>query len=157
MPQQPRSVPLILATAMVFLLPTTVPGLGISGAAAGALAYAGFYFYISPGPLGISASAFVGALFAAAHAFAAAWGPGAWVPALAVHVVAWVAQFVGHGVFEGRAPALLDNLFQAVFMAPIFVFIEVLMAAGLLKAFKKEATAETSKRIAKFRKAAAGR
>lgn len=37
----------------------------------------------------------------------------------------WVAQFVGHGVFEGRAPALLDNLFQAFFMAPVFVLLEV--------------------------------
>jgi 2-hydroxy fatty acid dioxygenase len=36
-----------------------------------------------------------------------------------------VAQFVGHGVFEGRQPALLDNLFQAFFMAPIFVLLEV--------------------------------
>lgn len=29
-----------------------------------------------------------------------------------VHVVCWIAQFVGHGVFEGRAPALLNSLFQ---------------------------------------------
>lgn len=40
-------------------------------------------------------------------------------------VACWVAQFVGHGVFEKRAPALLDNLFQAIFMAPLFVVIEV--------------------------------
>jgi len=30
--------------------------------------------------------------------------------ATAVHVFAWVMQFIGHGVFEKRAPALLDNL-----------------------------------------------
>ena len=29
-----------------------------------------------------------------------------------VNVAAWIAQFYGHGVHEGRAPALLDNLFQ---------------------------------------------
>ena len=29
-----------------------------------------------------------------------------------VHVVCWIAQFIGHGVFEGRAPALLNSLFQ---------------------------------------------
>merc|ERR1711922_129524 len=28
---------------------------------------------------------------------------------LAFHVAAWIAQFIGHGVFEGRAPALLDS------------------------------------------------
>ena len=27
-----------------------------------------------------------------------------------IHVTAWIAQFLGHGVFERRAPALLDNL-----------------------------------------------
>lgn len=42
-----------------------------------------------------------------------------------MQVLCWVAQFVGHGVFEGRAPALLDNLFQAFFMAPVFVILEV--------------------------------
>lgn len=30
--------------------------------------------------------------------------------AVIVHIVCWIAQFVGHGVFEKRAPALLDNL-----------------------------------------------
>lgn len=33
----------------------------------------------------------------------------------------YLAQFYGHGVHEGRSPALLDNLFQALFMAPLFV------------------------------------
>ena len=28
------------------------------------------------------------------------------------HVIGWVAQFIGHGVFEGRKPALMDNLLQ---------------------------------------------
>merc|ERR1719490_153072 len=31
----------------------------------------------------------------------------------AIHVADWIAQFVGHGVFEGRAPALLDSWDQA--------------------------------------------
>ena len=30
--------------------------------------------------------------------------------ALTVNVLSWIAQFVGHGFAEGRAPALLDNL-----------------------------------------------
>ena len=29
-----------------------------------------------------------------------------------VHAISWIAQFVGHGVFEGRKPALMDNLLQ---------------------------------------------
>ena len=30
--------------------------------------------------------------------------------ALIVEIVSWVAQFIGHGFAEGRAPALLDNI-----------------------------------------------
>lgn len=30
--------------------------------------------------------------------------------ALMVHVACWIAQFIGHGIAEGRSPALLDNL-----------------------------------------------
>ncbi|CAM9867493.1 unnamed protein product, partial [Ectocarpus fasciculatus] len=33
--------------------------------------------------------------------------------ATAVHIGCWLAQFYGHAAHEGRAPALLDNLFQA--------------------------------------------
>ena len=50
--------------------------------------------------------------------------------AIALHVGSWIAQFVGHGKFEGRAPALLDNLFQAFFLAPLFVWMEILFALG---------------------------
>jgi len=50
--------------------------------------------------------------------------------AIAVHVVCWIAQFIGHGKFEGRAPALLDNLVQALFLAPLFVWLEVLFYFG---------------------------
>jgi len=32
--------------------------------------------------------------------------------AAGVHVMGWLAQFYGHAAHEGRAPALLDNLFQ---------------------------------------------
>ena len=32
----------------------------------------------------------------------------------AVHAFSWIAQFVGHGVFEGRKPALMDNLLQGL-------------------------------------------
>ncbi|CAN0923587.1 2-hydroxy-palmitic acid dioxygenase mpo1 [Linum grandiflorum] len=41
-------------------------------------------------------------------------------------IVCWTGQFIGHGVFEKRAPALLDNLIQAFVMAPFFVLLEAL-------------------------------
>jgi len=50
--------------------------------------------------------------------------------ALGLHIFSWIAQFIGHGVFEGRAPALFDNLVQAIFLAPFFVWLEVLFSMG---------------------------
>jgi uncharacterized membrane protein YGL010W len=38
--------------------------------------------------------------------------------------------FVGHAVFERRKPALADNLFQ-VFIGPMFVMAEIMVALGL--------------------------
>ncbi|MBI3702443.1 MAG: DUF962 domain-containing protein [Rhizobiales bacterium] len=46
----------------------------------------------------------------------------------------WVFQLVGH-VWEGRRPALADNLFQA-FIGPMFIMAEVLMALGLKRELK---------------------
>ena len=40
----------------------------------------------------------------------------------------WILQLLGH-VFEGRKPALADNLFQ-IFVAPIFLCAEVFFALG---------------------------
>lgn len=41
----------------------------------------------------------------------------------------WIAQFIGHGVFERRAPALMNNLLSAL-VAPDFVVIEVMYTLG---------------------------
>jgi uncharacterized membrane protein YGL010W len=40
----------------------------------------------------------------------------------------WILQLVGH-VYEGRRPALADNLFQ-IFVAPIFLCAEIFFALG---------------------------
>lgn len=49
-----------------------------------------------------------------------------WKVVLVSQLVCWTAQFIGHGVFEGRKPALLDNLAQAIIMAQFFVLLEAL-------------------------------
>ncbi|XP_014494850.1 uncharacterized endoplasmic reticulum membrane protein C16E8.02 [Vigna radiata var. radiata] len=52
----------------------------------------------------------------------------AWKVVLAAQLFCWTGQFIGHGVFEKRAPALLDNLTQAFLMAPYFVVLEILQS-----------------------------
>lgn len=71
---------------------------------------------------------------------------------LVVQGVAWIAQFVGHGVFEGRAPALLDNLVQAFFLAPFFVWLEVLFALGYRPELKARIDKGVEAEVAKFKK-----
>ncbi|EAQ90913.1 hypothetical protein CHGG_02848 [Chaetomium globosum CBS 148.51] len=70
---------------------------------------------------------------------------------IAVNVVSWIAQFVGHGKFEGRAPALLDNLFQAIFLAPLFVWLELLFMVGYRPELKRRVDKAVKIEIAKFR------
>ncbi|KAL3528403.1 hypothetical protein ACH5RR_007725 [Cinchona calisaya] len=54
----------------------------------------------------------------------------AWKVVLGAQLFCWTGQFIGHGVFEKRAPALLDNLTQAFLMAPFFVLLEALAFFG---------------------------
>lgn len=57
--------------------------------------------------------------------------------AVGLHVVSWLAQFYGHGVHEKRAPALLDNLLQALVLAPFFVAFEIAFFLGYRIDLKK--------------------
>src|SRR5262249_60874618 len=58
----------------------------------------------------------------------------AWVVFAICFVGGWIFQIVGH-VWEGRRPALVDNLFQA-FIGPMFIMAEVLIALGLKQELK---------------------
>lgn len=58
----------------------------------------------------------------------------AWIVFAVFFVGGWTLQLVGH-VWEGRRPALADNLFQA-FIGPMFIMAEVLMAVGLKRDLK---------------------
>lgn len=71
--------------------------------------------------------------------------------AFGVFVVSWIAQFIGHGKFEGRAPALLDNLVQALVLAPFFVWMEILFKLGYRPELRSRVDKAVEKEIAKFR------
>lgn len=55
---------------------------------------------------------------------------------LALFIGGWALQLWGH-VYEGRKPALVDNLFQ-IFVAPIFLAAEVFFALGYKPALHEE-------------------
>jgi uncharacterized membrane protein YGL010W len=72
--------------------------------------------------------------------------------ALALHVFSWIAQFVGHGAAEGRAPALLDNILGAVVLAPFFVHLEILFALGYKPKLHKEINNSIGVEVARLRR-----
>ncbi len=88
--------------------------------------------------LGLAATAFFTLLLVAAITVNEALGlaNSLWL-AGGLFVASWIFQFIGHGVWEKRRPALMDNLFQ-VLVAPMFLVAETAFALG----FKKEIQAE---------------
>ncbi|WVR05819.1 hypothetical protein IAU60_002844 [Kwoniella sp. DSM 27419] len=118
---------------------TPAPGLAIqpSLALAWIVAYTGYYIILEPigglTYLPFGALSYLTATYLATSPpswlpFTNAHDPSAQPFAWAVFVFAWIAQFVGHGVFERRAPALTDNLVSALVLAPFFVHLEALFA-----------------------------
>lgn len=85
-------------------------------------------FYVCLDPKAGSLAAFLCMLCWVASSFLAGFlgFSLAWKVVLVAQIVCWTEQFIGHGVFEKRAPALLDNLVQALIMAPFFVLLEAL-------------------------------
>ncbi|MBV8391686.1 MAG: DUF962 domain-containing protein [Alphaproteobacteria bacterium] len=64
-----------------------------------------------------------------AEAMAAALGPsGTWGAFAALFVGGWAIQFLGHH-YEGKRPALMDNIFQA-FIGPMFLVAETMIEMG---------------------------
>jgi uncharacterized membrane protein YGL010W len=59
----------------------------------------------------------------------------AWIVFAIFFVGGWVFQIVGH-LWEGRRPALADNLFQA-YIGPMFIMAEVLMGLGYKPELKR--------------------
>ena len=95
-------------------------------------------------PVLLGATAYATYLTSTYGATANYWGVG-------MHIGCWLAQFVGHGMFEGRAPALLDNLVQAIILAPFFVYMEVLFYFGYRPELKSRLDQAVEVEIAKFR------
>lgn len=96
-------------------------------------------------PILIGATAYGNYLTTTYGATASYWAGG-------INVACWIAQFIGHGKFEGRAPALLDNLVQAVFLAPFFVWFEILFSLGYRPELKRRLNKAVEEDLQKLKK-----
>ena len=84
--------------------------------------------------IGVAMALLMAVAWFAAEALAGALGSASavWMAFTALFVGGWVLQFVGHH-YEGKRPALLDNIFQA-FIGPMFLVAGLLNAATLAAA-----------------------
>jgi uncharacterized membrane protein YGL010W len=87
-----------------------------------------WYFRLDAGLAAAMIVAVAPLLYAADRVAQLPIATGLWVFG-AAFVVGWAFQLAGH-VFEGRRPALVDNLLQAL-VAPLFILLEGLFALGL--------------------------
>jgi len=152
-------VPPILLTAIALLTSTpdvplpswlSIPNLPLNLGTAGAVLYSTLYILMEPVAGGLLAPLLIGATAYANH-LTSTYGATANYWAGAINIACWIAQFIGHGVFEGRAPALLDNLVQALFLAPFFVWFEILFALGYRPELKGRVNQAVEKELQKIK------
>jgi len=86
------------------------------------------YYFVLDVPLGLAMLAVSAALVWLGQVISDQGALQGWMWFAVLFVGGWILQLVGH-VFEGRKPALADNLFQ-IFVAPIFLAAEVFFALG---------------------------
>ena len=100
---------------------------GITAAMVITAALLAYYLILDVG-LGLAMCIVMGALLWIGQMIADQGALAGWIWFGALFVGGWILQLVGH-LFEGRKPALADNLFQ-IFVAPIFLCAELFFALG---------------------------
>jgi uncharacterized membrane protein YGL010W len=97
------------------------------------------YYFLLDVPLAIATGLATCVLYFAAKLAAGTGFASGWIWSGSFFVGGWVFQLLGH-VFEGRKPALADNLFQ-IFIAPIFLVAELFFALGLKREVREKVEA----------------
>ena len=144
---QGTNTPSLVPMPQFLIIPNLPPNLGTIFT----LIYATLYILMEP----VAGSALAPLLLtgtAYSNHLTKTYGATANYTALGLFDFSWIAQFVGHGALEGRAPALLDNLVQALFLAPFFVWMEILFYFGYRPELQLRVAKNVEKEIEKFRK-----
>ena len=93
------------------------------------------YYFVLDLVLGLAMLVVTALLVGLGQSIAALGALQGWIWFAALFIGGWTLQLVGH-VFEGRKPALADNLFQ-IFVAPIFLAAEGCFALGYKRALQE--------------------
>jgi uncharacterized membrane protein YGL010W len=86
------------------------------------------YYLLLDVPLGLAMLVVFAVLAWVGERIAMLGAVAGWSGFAVLFIGGWILQLVGH-VYEGRRPALADNLFQ-IFVAPVFLAAEVFFALG---------------------------
>ena len=124
-------------------------GVAISAAVLLAVAVLAYYFILDV-PLALAMLVVFAVLAWLGASIASLGTASGWMWFAVLFVGGWILQLVGH-VYEGRRPALTDNLLQ-IFVAPIFLAAEVFFALG----YKPALHAAVQERARRMRAAASG-
>ncbi|AMQ85646.1 MULTISPECIES: DUF962 domain-containing protein [Pseudomonas] len=130
-------IPLIVVAVAVLLSRPewSVGGLWISPAVIAALASAWFYLRLEL-KLGVLMTVLMGLSVWAGHVLAQL-STMVWLSSgLAMFVIGWVIQFVGHH-YEGRKPAFVDDL-SGLIVGPLFVVAELAFLLGMRQELKEQ-------------------
>eukprot|EP01102_Stenamoeba_stenopodia_P017420 TRINITY_DN622_c0_g1_i1.p1 TRINITY_DN622_c0_g1~~TRINITY_DN622_c0_g1_i1.p1 ORF type:complete len:202 (+),score=30.67 TRINITY_DN622_c0_g1_i1:187-792(+) len=131
-------------------LPTTIQPLLVFNLGAVFITIYSLYYITLEPFAGFTASVLLVGLWLSANKFALVQA-NAVSFAVVLHIFSWTMQFIGHGVVEGRKPALLDSLLQSFVLAPLFVWFEVLFTFGYRPKLHAEIQQQISKNIASFK------
>ncbi|MBX8472425.1 DUF962 domain-containing protein [Pseudomonas sp. RIT778] len=130
-------IPLIVVAVAVLLSRPewSVGGLWISPAVIAALASAWFYLRLEL-KLGVLMTGLMGLSVWAGHVLAQQ-STMVWLSSgLAMFLIGWVIQFVGHH-YEGRKPAFVDDL-SGLIVGPLFVVAELAFMLGMRHELKEQ-------------------
>jgi uncharacterized membrane protein YGL010W len=135
----------------------TAPNLPLNIGTIAAILYSAFYVLLEPVAGSILAPIVLGITAWGNHLTSSIDASTTNKVMIVLNIASWIMQFVGHGAFEGRAPALLDNLVQALFLAPFFVWMEVLFFFGYRPELRARVEKAVIKEIEKFNLAKAAK
>lgn len=136
-------VPLIIFSV---LIPLSWPRIGVGGLqiSLGLLIVLALlvYYLMLDWRLGLVMALVLGVILYCSHWVAISFSANAgWIVFVIAFVGGWVLQLLGH-VFEGRRPALVDNVWQ-IFIAPIFLVAELFFACGARSDLQKAVQAKS--------------
>ena len=122
-------VPLIIFALLIPMtwLAVDVAGVRVTLAHAFLVLVLGYYFLMDV-PIALALSVVAAVLLRAAQWTAGHGASAGWLVSAGAFAGGWALQLLGH-YYEGRRPALVDNIWQ-IFVAPVFLMLEVFAMLG---------------------------